>query len=165
MFLELGRSCSCVIAVQVGFGKLSPARRWLLQFVVSSIDVYFSLNSLLILAKASLTSMWSTSQKTIAIIALNFHMPSAWRLWDTQFNKTRSSSSLFLGVPSCTSSCLALLQSCGTWAMETGVFWVWGKNICLFSWSRSSAATKQTVKPQPQEAPDSKAGCEKQENP
>lgn len=38
MFEELGGGCSCVIAIQVGFDNLSPARRWLLQFVVCFID-------------------------------------------------------------------------------------------------------------------------------
>lgn len=83
-FVEVGGSCSSLIAIQGGFGNLSTYRRWLLQFTVSFMDtLLFSLDSLLILAKASLTFVWRTSHKAIAIMPFNFHIPSVQRWWDT----------------------------------------------------------------------------------
>lgn len=165
MFVELGGSCRRVIAIQVGFDNLSSARRWLLQFVVSSIDTLL------------FSWFFADSWKGISNLCVK-HIPESCCNNGFEFshafcmeivkNPVQHDQKQQLSISECTVLHEQLPRFAAVlWHLKNGDWsiLVWGKTVCLFSWGSSSAATKQTVKPQPQEELFSKADCEKQENP
>lgn len=153
LFVEVGESCSCVIAIQVGLATSVLigdgfcswwCLSWTLDFLLIFIDSCKTLSNLSV----------KNIPQSYCIIPLNFHKPSVWRSWDTHIRHDQKQLSvsehttLHKQLP-----CFAAV----VWHLHNGELNIsgvtkgpllWFRAICLLSWRSSSAATKQAVKQQ-----------------